>query len=92
MTSERWQQVKELFEAASERGPAERAAFLAQACAGDEAVRREVESLLAAHEGDSGFMNKPVGNLLVGDEPMLAAGQRFGQYEAISQLGEGGMG
>ncbi|MBA2528033.1 MAG: protein kinase, partial [Pyrinomonadaceae bacterium] len=37
-------------------------------------------------------MNKPVGNLLVSDEPMLAAGQRLGQYEAISPLGEGGMG
>ena len=92
MTSERWHRVKELFEAALERGPAERAAFIAQACAGDEAIRQEVESLLAAHEGDSSFMNKPLGNLVVGDQPMLAAGQRFGQYEAISPLGEGGMG
>lgn len=92
VTSERWQRVKELFEAASERGPAERAALLAQACGGDEEVRQEVESLLAAHEGDSSFMNTPVGNLLVGNKPMLAAGQRFGQYEAISLLGEGGMG
>jgi len=92
VTSERWQQVKELFEAALERGPAEQAVFLAQACGGDEEVRREVESLLAAHEGDSSFMNMPVGNLLISDEPMLAAGQRFGQYEEISPLGEGGMG
>ena len=48
MTSERWQLVKELFEAASERGPAERADFLARACEGDEEVRREVESLLGS--------------------------------------------
>ncbi len=92
MISERWQQVKELFEAALERGPAERTAFLAHACAGNEAIRQEVESLLAAHEGDSSFMNTPVGNLLVGDKPMLAAGQHFGPYEEISLLGEGGMG
>jgi serine/threonine-protein kinase len=92
MISERWQQVKELFEAALERGPAERSAFLATACAGDEEVRREVESLLAAHDGDSSFMNRPVGKLLVNDEPMLATGQRLGQYEAISPLGAGGMG
>ncbi len=92
MTSERWQQVKELFEAALERGPAERAAFLAQTCADDQAIRQEVESLLAAHERDSGFMNTPVGNLLVGDKPMLASGQHFGPYEEISLLGEGGMG
>ncbi|MFN2517141.1 MAG: serine/threonine-protein kinase, partial [Pyrinomonadaceae bacterium] len=92
MTSERWQLVKELFEAALERGPAERATFLAQACDSDQEIRREVESLLAAHEGDSSFMNAPVGNLLVGDKPMLAAGQHFGQYEEISLLGVGGMG
>ena len=75
-----------------ERGPAERAAFLAQTCDGDEEIRWEVESLLAAHEGDSSFMNTPVGNLLAGDKPMLAAGQHFGPYEEISPLGEGGMG
>ena len=92
MTPEHWQRVKELFEAALERGPAERPAFLTQACVGDEPLRQEVESLLKAHEEDSVFMNKPVGNLLVGDKPMLAAGQRFAQYEAISPLGEGGMG
>ena len=92
MTSERWQRVKELFEAALERGPAERAAFLTQACAGDEATLQEVESLLAAHDGDSGFMNTPVGNLLVRDKPILAPGQHFGPYEQISPLSEGGMG
>ncbi|HEX6623289.1 MAG TPA: protein kinase, partial [Pyrinomonadaceae bacterium] len=92
MTPERWQRVKELFEAALERGPAERAAFLAGACADDEEVGREVESLLAAHERDSGFLNTPVVKLVADDGPMLAAGQRFGQYEAISLLGVGGMG
>ncbi len=92
MNSEQWQRVKELFEEAQERSPMERAVFLAQASADDEEVRREVESLLAAHEGDSGFMNTPVGNLLLGDKPMLAAGQRFGHYEGISPLAEGGMG
>jgi hypothetical protein len=62
VTPEHWQQVKELFEAALERGPAQRAAFLAQASVGDQEIRREVESLLAAHDGDSGFINKPVGS------------------------------
>ena len=47
VTSEQWQQVQELFEAALERGPAERTAFVAQACGSDEGVREEVESLLA---------------------------------------------
>jgi serine/threonine-protein kinase len=46
MTRERWERVNDLFHRALERGPGERAAFLAKACADDE-VRREVESLLA---------------------------------------------
>jgi serine/threonine protein kinase len=92
VTPKQWQQVKELFEAALERGPSERAAFLAQACQGDESIKREVESLLAAHERDSGFMNTPVGHLAIGNKPMLATGQHFGPYEEISPLGEGGMG
>jgi serine/threonine-protein kinase len=92
MNPERWQLVKELFEAALERGPSDWSDFLAQACEGDEKIRQEVESLLAAHEQDASFMNTPAGNLLPGDKPMLETGQRFGQYEGISTLGKGGMG
>lgn len=92
MTPESWQKVKELFEAALDRGPTERAAFLTQTCAGDPEIKMEVESLLAAHEADSGFMNTPVGNLLVSNKPMLTEGDHFGPYEEISLLGEGGMG
>ena len=47
MTPERWQQIQELYHAALKREPSQRAAFLKEACAGDEALRREVESLLA---------------------------------------------
>ncbi len=46
MTDARWQQVKALFQATVDRPPSERAAFLAAAVGGDEALRREVESLL----------------------------------------------
>ena len=48
MSPERWQQIEVLFQAAVERLPQERPAFLAQACDGDERLRREVEALLAA--------------------------------------------
>jgi eukaryotic-like serine/threonine-protein kinase len=92
VTSKRWERVKELFEAASELGPVERTPFLVQTCDGDEELRREVESLLAAHDADSGFMNKPAGNLLIDNRPLLAPGQHFGQFQEISLLGEGGMG
>jgi eukaryotic-like serine/threonine-protein kinase len=47
MRPERWQQVERLYQAALEREPSQRAAFLKEACAGDEVVRQEVESLLA---------------------------------------------
>ena len=92
MTATQWELVKETFEAALDRPQPERSAFIVDACHGDEEVRREVESLLLAHEQDSDFMNEPVGALLPNDEPVLAAGQRFGHYEQISLLGKGGMG
>jgi len=92
VTATQWELVKETFEAALDRPQPERSAFIVDACHGDEEVRREVESLLLAHEQDSDFMNEPVGALLPNDEPVLAAGQRFGHYEQISLLGKGGMG
>jgi eukaryotic-like serine/threonine-protein kinase len=92
MTPQRWLRVTELFEAALERGAEERAALLGQGCNGDEELRREVESLLATHEGNSGFMSTPAARLVAGDEPALEAGQRFGRYEEIAPLAEGGMG
>jgi hypothetical protein len=49
MKAERWKQVNDLFESAVERAPDERAAFLDEACHGDEGLRREVDSLLTSH-------------------------------------------
>jgi hypothetical protein len=56
MTPERWKRIDEIFEAASERAPSERGAFLDGACAGDEELRREVESLLAHQQETGGFL------------------------------------
>jgi len=92
VTTQQWQLVKELFEAALERDDEDVAAFLAQACPEDVEVRAEVESLLAAHARDSGFMNQPAGNLFVDRNPVLLTGQHLGNYEVISTLGKGGMG
>ena len=58
MTDARWQQVKALFEAAVERPPAERGAFLAAATGGDDALRREIESLLESASSDPGFTDR----------------------------------
>jgi len=49
MKAERWKQVNDLFQSAVERAPEERAAFLDEACRGDESLCREVESLLTSH-------------------------------------------
>jgi hypothetical protein len=58
MKPERWQQIDQVLEAALERDRNEWAAFLDQACAGDEELRREVESLLRAHEQAGSFIEK----------------------------------
>jgi serine/threonine-protein kinase len=56
MTSDRREQVERLYRAAQDRSAHERAAFLADACAGDEALRREVESLLDNPAATSAFL------------------------------------
>ncbi|OLE56005.1 MAG: hypothetical protein AUG51_00310 [Acidobacteria bacterium 13_1_20CM_3_53_8] len=97
MTSERWQRVKYLFESALEREPVERAAFLNEACNGDESLREEVESLLAAYNVDDSFMEMPavaaLAHEIIGDElAELKSGQLFTSYKILDQLGVGGMG
>src|SRR5215510_621204 len=57
MKPEQWRQIESLYYTALERDVTEREAFLAEACAGDEELRREVESLLAVHEQAEGFMS-----------------------------------
>ncbi len=77
MNAERWQQVNDLFHSAVERAPEERAAFLDQACHGDESLCREVKSLLTSHERTENFIESPAfevaPELLVSD-----SGRRIG--------------
>src|SRR5581483_6109087 len=56
---ERWERVKELFEAALDKPAVARAAFLAAQCGGDTALRSEIESLLGEYERLGSFLNKP---------------------------------
>jgi serine/threonine protein kinase len=76
----RWEKVEQLYNAALERPEAERAAFLGEACGGDEELRRDLESLLGQAQGGT-----PGASVLV-------AGRRLSAYQVISKLGEGGMG
>ena len=58
MTDARWHQVKALFQATIERPSSERGEFLAAAAGGDEALRRDVESLLDSDSSDMGFTDR----------------------------------
>jgi len=96
MNPERWRQIDQLLEAALERRPEERAAFLAVACADDESLRLEVESLLRSDEAVESFIEEPVVALaaeVIAEQPAEAlAGRRIGHYKILSRLGAGGMG
>ncbi len=88
MTPERWQQVKKLLAEALEKAPEDRRAYLDQACKEPE-MRREVESLIAAHERDGTTF---VDDFAVPPAVGFESGVRVGTYEIIAQLGAGGMG
>ena len=59
MKKERWEQIEKLYNAAMEHEPARRAEFLTEACAGDDSLRREVESLLAQGDKAGSFIEAP---------------------------------
>src|SRR5579883_1503620 len=97
MTSERWLKVNELFYAAIESDAARRSALLEEACAGDEALRREVESLVASHERAAGFLREPAfeagARLLANEEGADSfIGKRVGAFTVTREIGRGGMG
>jgi eukaryotic-like serine/threonine-protein kinase len=71
--------------------PARRAAFLGENCAGDESLRREVESLLLHDDNAGRFLEVPALNM-VPDRARLTVGQHVSHYEIQEKLGEGGMG
>lgn len=93
MTPERWQQVKSTLAEALERpDELERAAFLANACEDDTALRREVDSLLAQSDDEFESVSHVIG-IAGADQPRATEiGRKVGNYELVRQLGRGGMG
>ena len=86
--TEFWDEVRDLFQATAERRPEERRELLARA---DRAVRLEVESLLAAHDEKTDFLERSVWEL-IDEQPERLAGTLIGPYRVERPLGHGGMG
>src|SRR5262249_21618475 len=99
---ERWRRVSSVLDAALDLPPEARSGYLDDACAGDAALRRQVEELLAAEAAAGGFLAAPAAERAA---PLVAAmleplaepeappaGRRVGPYRLLGALGEGGMG
>lgn len=80
----RWLLVRDLLDRVLQLSPDQRKVYLDEACAGDSALRAQVDSLVAAAESSG----KPAGRPLA----PLRAGQMVSHYRIESKIGEGGMG
>ena len=96
MTPERWKQVNDLFHAALELNPTDRETYLQRTTRGDGQLRKEVESLLAAHGSSGGFLEVPAWGvapeLMFSEHESSLSGQTIGPYHVLDEIGRGGMG
>src|SRR5687768_5909496 len=100
MTPERWRQVEEIFQAALDLGPQERALYVSEVCANDATLKRDVETLLSQHESAGELLEDPLyGDTQLSaleafafedDDPLI--GRRLGAYRIEREIGRGGMG
>lgn len=101
MTPERFQQIRDLFEAALEQRVEGRTLWLEQTCAGDEELWGEVQRMLIADSLSGKFIEQPaVVAVATAPVPLRAReedlprleGRRIGSYQIRRELGHGGMG
>ena len=97
MAPDRRDRISNLYHAALARAPGERAAFLNEACEGDEALRREVESLLDYEPASVRFLETPAAEVVGvalgrATTTPLMEGRQLGSYTILAPLGAGGMG
>jgi non-specific serine/threonine protein kinase len=93
MLTDRWHEIESLYHSAREQKPEARQAYLERACAGDDALRREVESLLGHDELAASFLETDETQAMAKTPgPSVAAGERIGPYAVVEFLQKGGMG
>jgi eukaryotic-like serine/threonine-protein kinase len=96
MNTDRWQRAKEIYQSVIEQEPRQREAFIEKACAGDESLRKEVESLLGYRPAAESLMASPaleVAARELAEEPIAdLSGRSLLHYRIEEKIGEGGMG
>ena len=96
MNAEKWQKVKSILEEAVEIAPAARAEYLEKACASDEDLRLEVESLLDFDNTKADVLEQSAFSVVMQMDENSAAqnfiGRQIGNYKIVGELGAGGMG
>ncbi|HEX2601041.1 MAG TPA: hypothetical protein VHL32_02925, partial [Gemmatimonadaceae bacterium] len=96
MTPERWRVVDAILRASLSCEPSQRDAFVVEACGGDEEIRIEVASLLAAHDRAGDFLDRPAAEQLVASSAPPSLISRLatalaGRYQLEREIGRGGM-
>ena len=94
--AERWQRLEEIFHAALEAAPQDRASLLEAACGSDQELRCELESLLSAFDSGASDFTQPAAfvdalQVLERRTAQLQQGRRIGPYRIVRELGRGGM-
>jgi serine/threonine protein kinase len=97
MTPERWERIKGVLGAALELNPADRISYLDQQCAGDDSLRREIDTLLESEQqagpqflGGASLVDLAAN--LIPEEGNPWIGRRVGAYQIVELIGAGGMG